>query len=104
MTFLVSPSVSAGRTAITLIYRHDNPAAGRRALPFTCDCSCVFAKAKAFNTGSPLDECVVRWMEAAGTVVMARESELIPGKPQEHYCLRAEDVSFRLYDGRVVLS
>ena len=102
IAFLSSPSVSAARTAITLIYRRDNPVAGRRALPFTCD-MLVFAKAKAFNTGSPLHECIVCCMEA-GTVVMARVSELIPGKPQVDHWLRAEDVSFRLHDGRVVPS
>jgi hypothetical protein len=100
ISFLESPSISAARTALTLIYRRDNPVAGKKALPFTCD-MLLFARNNAFNTGSALDECIVCVKEFM-TVCMARVSEAIPGKPNVTHWLREDDVCFGLRDGRIV--
>lgn len=102
ITFFESPSISAARTALTLIYRRDNPVAGKKALPFTCD-MVLFARNNAFNTGSVLDDVIVVCKEFM-TVCMARVSEAIPGKPGVNHWLREDDVCFGLFDGRIVSS
>jgi len=100
--FLDSPCVSAARTAITLIYRRDNPVAGKRALPFTCD-KLVFAELKCFNTDSPADRAFLTACKFA-VVCMARVSEYLPGKPGVEHWLRSDDVSFSVQDGRIIPS
>jgi hypothetical protein len=85
-----------------LIYRRDNPVAGKKALPFTCD-MLLFARHHAFNTGSPLDDAIVLCKEFM-IVCMARVSEAIPGKPGVHHWLREDDVCFGLRDGRIISS
>ena len=102
ITFFESPSISAARTALTLIYRRDNPVAGKKALPFTCD-MLMYARNTVFNTGSPLDDCIVVTKEFM-TVCMARVSEAIPGAPQVDHWLGEGDVCFSLTDGHIVSS
>jgi hypothetical protein len=100
--FLVSAWISSARTAMTLQYRRDNPVAGKKALPFTCD-MLVFAKSKTFNTGSVIDAAITSCMEFA-VVCMARVSEAIPGAAGVDHWLRSEDVLFGLKTGGVVPS
>jgi hypothetical protein len=100
-TFLESAWISSARTAMTLKYRRDNPVAGKKALPFTCD-MLVFARSKSFNTGSEVHRAINSCMEFS-VVCMARVSEAIPGAPEVDHWLRSDDVQFGLNEGVCVV-
>ena len=102
ITFLESPWVSAARTALNLIFRRDNPIAGRTGLPFTCD-MIVHAKTRTCNTDSPVHQATVVAMEVA-CACMLRVSEYLPGSPDADHWVRGQDIAFRLVDERVVPS
>ena len=102
INFLESPWVSSARTAVNLIYRRDNPIAGRTGLPFTCD-MIIHAKAKTCNTGSAVHQATITAMELASACLL-RVSEYIPGSPEVDHWLRAQDVAFRLLDNSVIPS
>ena len=98
ITFLDSAWISSARTAMTLKYRRENPVAGKKALPFTCD-MLIFARTKSFNTGSAIHQAVNGCM-AFSEVCMARVSEALPGAPEVDHWLRSDDVLFSLKTGR----
>ena len=102
ITFLDSAWISSARTAMTLKYRRDNPVAGKKALPFTCD-MLVFARSKSFNTGSAVDQAINGCM-GFSEVCMARVSEAIPGAPEVDHWLHSEGVEFGLKEGGVAPS
>ena len=100
--FLESDWISSARTAINLLYRRDNPIAGKKGLPFTCD-MVVFAETKAFNTNSDRDHAILTAIKLATTCLL-RVSEYLPnpGKLEVDHWMRAEDVMFILVDRRFV--
>jgi hypothetical protein len=102
ITFLDAPWVASARTAMTLIFRRDNPIAGRTGLPFTCD-MIVHAELKTFNTNSPHDHAINTGMKLASTCLM-RVSEYLPGSPGVDHWARSQDVCFRLIDDSIVPS
>jgi len=100
--FLEAPWVASTRTAMTLIYRRDNPVAGRKGLPFPCD-MIVHAEHKTCNKDSPSDHAVLTAMKLASTCLM-RVSEYLPGSPDADHWARSQDVVFRLIDDSIVPS
>jgi hypothetical protein len=100
--FLDAPWVASARTAMTLMFRRDNPIAGRKGLPFTCD-MIVHAESKTFNTNSPYNHAINTGMKIASTCLM-RVCEYLPGSPVVDHWARSQDVCFRLLDDSVVPS
>lgn len=102
IAFLEAPWVSSARTAMTLLFRKDNPIAGRKGLPFTCD-MIVHAELKTFNTNSPTDHAILTAKKLASTCLM-RVSEYLPGSPEVDHWARSQDVCFRVIDDSIVPS
>lgn len=99
LTFLESTWVVMARTAITLIFRKNNPIADRKGLPFTCD-MIMHAQRKTFNIDTPMNNCILLAMKMVCTALM-RVSEYLPGSPGVAHWMRSEDVLFRFKDGTV---
>ena len=68
--------ISWARPAINLLYHWENPVAGKKGLPFTCD-MVVFAETMAFNTNAERDHAILTAIKLATTRLL-RVSEYLP--------------------------